>query len=202
MVIYKITNKNTGKCYVGQTIDDIKNRLRMHFSNNENTNVSYIRRAIKKHGKDNFSVGILGSYETVEDLNSAEEYFIEFHNCLAPNGYNLIKGGKNRRPSEITRLRQSLSHLGKTYPTRGPNKNPAWNKGKKGLSHCGFQKGHKDYTQHLKQPVLCSNGIVYSSISLAAKALNTSSGKICAVLKGTRNHTKGLTFTKVTNASN
>lgn len=199
MVIYKITNKTNGKCYIGQTTQQLQKRLLMHFTENVNTNVSYIRRAIQKHGKDSFSVGVIGEYQTIDQLNDAEEFFIDFHNCLAPNGYNLTAGGCNRMISEITRKKLSESHKGLKYPNKKKRTKPAWNKGIPKLPHTGFQKGHKSYAVHRKQAVICSNGKTYASITEAAKELETSSGKICAVIKGTRNHTKGFTFKKVSN---
>ena len=199
MIIYKITNKINGKIYIGQTRQTLKARMKAHFSSNMNNNNTYIKRAINKYGKDNFLIIELCSYNSLEQLNDAEEYFIEFYNCLAPNGYNLHGGGNSHLVSDVTRLKQSISHLGKSYKrTKG---SIPWNKGKKGLpNNGGFAKGHIGYG-HRHQKVQCSNGIIYNSIGEAARALNTSSGKICAVLKGTRNHTKGFTFKRIENAS-
>lgn len=109
MIIYKITNKLNGKCYVGQTVQKLNRRFQAH----ARLTKSAISLAIKKYGKDNFSLTELGHYKTLGQLNDAESYFIEFYNCLAPNGYNLHTGGNSHKVSDETKLKQSLSHLGK-----------------------------------------------------------------------------------------
>jgi hypothetical protein len=199
MTLYKITHKLTGKTYIGQTIQKLERRLAYHFSFNNRTSKSYIKSALQKHGKDAFSIDVIATYKTLEDLNAAEEYYIEFYNCLAPNGYNLHTGGNNHKPSVETLLKQSLSHLGKPNGRKGiKTGRPSWNKGIPRMPHCGFQKGHKSFISESRlMPVVCSNGKIYRSITEAAKELNTSTGKICAVIRGKRNHTKGFTFAYV-----
>lgn len=199
MLVYKITHKYSGKVYIGQTVQKLTHRLRAHFSLSQSHNNTYIKRAIQKHGKNAFTVEVVSNCINREQLNDAEMYFIEFHNCLAPNGYNNHTGGNNHIVSDETRLKQSIAHTGISTGRRREIYIP-WNKGQKGLpNNGGFAKGHKSYVAHRRQPIECSNGIVYESISAAAKALNTSSGKICAVLKGKRRHTRGFTFKKVQN---
>lgn len=196
MVIYKITNKLNGKSYVGLTKQPLAARLRAHFSNSKTHNNTYIKKAIQKYGKDAFTVSCLGEYCSLEQLNDAESYYIDFYNTLAPNGYNLQTGGNSHTVSDITRKKLSDSHKGLKYPNF-IRTTPPWNKGTKGISTSGFKKGHIGYHSRPEQVVVCSNGVTYQSISIAARSLGTSSGKICAVLNGKRNHTKGFTFKRV-----
>lgn len=109
MLIYKITNKLSGKSYIGLTTQKLKRRLEAHYRLTK----SAISQAIHKYGKENFSVLELGNYSSLEELNDAEEYFISFYNSLAPNGYNLHSGGNSHVVSEETKRKQSISHLGK-----------------------------------------------------------------------------------------
>ena len=81
MILYKITNKINGKIYIGQTIQTLKARLWRHFKKDSKSAISL---AIKKYGRDNFSIEELDSYKTLEDLNNAEEYYIDWFNCLVP----------------------------------------------------------------------------------------------------------------------
>jgi len=111
MIIYKITNKNNGKSYIGQT----KHRLGYRWSQhcNINSGCTLLSKAIKKNGKESFSLEILGTYDDQESLNSAEIYFIETYKSLTPNGYNLKQGGHNGGSlSEESRNKIRLSRLG------------------------------------------------------------------------------------------
>ena len=109
--LYKIVNRVSGKTYIGQTTRDVSVRWNEHRTDKRTK--SGITAAIQKYGKENFSFSIEGQYETLEQLNDAEEYFIDFYNCLSPHGYNLHSGGLNHKPSEESRKRQAEAQLGK-----------------------------------------------------------------------------------------
>ena len=85
--IYKITNTINQKVYIGQSIHPIQ-RFSEHCYNNTD---SLIHRAIKKYGKENFQFEIIES--DIEDYNEKEKYWINYYNCISPNGYNLSCGG-------------------------------------------------------------------------------------------------------------
>jgi group I intron endonuclease len=89
--IYKITNKLDGKQYIGKTRRDPYIRWREHkaYSHKDNP-YSYLWRAIKKYGIENFIFEVLESdVETNEILAKKEAGYILKYNSLAPNGYNL-----------------------------------------------------------------------------------------------------------------
>lgn len=88
-VIYVITNLLNGMKYVGQTTQPIKVRFRQHMKAN-----SYIGRAIRHDGVENFTVEVIEDCATFEQLNEREKFWIAFFNCMAPNGYNLTDGGE------------------------------------------------------------------------------------------------------------
>ena len=60
--IYKITNNIDGKCYIGQSID-INNRWIKHrskpFQVNDKSYNTYLYRAIRKYGLDNFTFEVI-----------------------------------------------------------------------------------------------------------------------------------------------
>lgn len=88
--IYKIENKINHKIYIGQS-NDPKKRFSSHCSISATSkDHSLIDKAIQKYGRDNFSLEILGWFE---DYNEKEKYYIKYYRCLAPNGYNILKGG-------------------------------------------------------------------------------------------------------------
>lgn len=89
MIIYKITNKLTGKCYIGQTSRTLSTRWKEHC----NQNYCIVDKVIKKYGKDNFSIEEIDCAETLDELNSKEIYWINYYNSKVPNGYNIADGG-------------------------------------------------------------------------------------------------------------
>ncbi len=106
-VIYKLTNKVTGKAYVGKTLD-LPARLRKHKSDN---NCIYLHRAIKKYGMDNFSKEVLAESDDEEQAYRIEEAMIVKHKTLKPFGYNLLeKDGTHRKlgAASLEKLAHSL----------------------------------------------------------------------------------------------
>ena len=82
--IYKITNLLNNKSYIGQSVH-IHRRWQEHCNPN---NKSQIAQAIQRYGKENFRFEVLEECAKT-DLNKRENYWIEFYNTLAPNGYNI-----------------------------------------------------------------------------------------------------------------
>jgi group I intron endonuclease len=110
MIVYRIINKINGKEYIGQTIKTLKRRWTEHCCAG-----SILYKAIKKYGKENFTQSIIHTCDNIEDLNLAEEYFIEYYNTMSPNGYNLHTGGNNHMVSDETRKKMSEAGKGKTW---------------------------------------------------------------------------------------
>lgn len=107
--IYVIKCTKSNKKYVGQTRTHRKNKKKYRpfgyigryndhiheaFSTKKNS-CWYLNNAIKKYGKECFSVELI-EYCGIEKLDEREEQYIEQYGTLYPNGYNLTKGGKNR----------------------------------------------------------------------------------------------------------
>ena len=113
--IYLITNKVTGKQYIGQTINTIEFRFSKHACKKVN---SAIHKAIVKYGKDNFVIEEIASCFSMDAMNALEEDLIKAYNTLSPNGYNLISGGRNRIPCEELRKAHSKKIKGMSYPSR------------------------------------------------------------------------------------
>lgn len=91
-VIYKITNKETGMSYIGQTISDISKRFYSH--KNDRRSNRYITNVINKYGEDAFIFEEIFACFDQDSLNSMEDFFIQSLNTIVPNGYNLRPGGK------------------------------------------------------------------------------------------------------------
>lgn len=90
MIIYLATNNVNGKCYVGQTIRSLEARWKDHCRTKDD---NYFHNAIRKYGSENFTVKVLDTAETEQELDLKEIYWIKKLNTLSPNGYNLREGG-------------------------------------------------------------------------------------------------------------
>lgn len=90
--IYKITNKITNKCYIGQSNNPQHHWIahKANARNNKYIGKSAIYDAIRKYGEDNFIFEIIGWFD---DYNEKEKYYIKYYNSLIPNGYNIQEGG-------------------------------------------------------------------------------------------------------------
>ena len=98
--IYKITNKNSGAVYIGQTSRDYKTRWNEHLNylgqDYDPQKASLLHRALNKYGKNDFDFEVI---EETDDLNEREQYWIEYYHCyiydpLYEKGYNMTPGGK------------------------------------------------------------------------------------------------------------
>ena len=114
--IYKITNKETGKFYVGK--HQTMNPMDDYFG----SGVAIVN-AIKLHGKDKFEKEILYTFTTSEEMDAKEREIITEELVSNPNCYNIGIGGeggpqfKDRKHSAETKAKISSSRLGKTFLT-------------------------------------------------------------------------------------
>ena len=97
--IYKITNKINGKSYIGQTIQNVKERFYQHCAKKCDKYIlnMVIHKAIFKYGKDNFTFEVIEEVPK-QQLNEREEYWTKYYNSYT-DGYNSTKGGqKGNKP--------------------------------------------------------------------------------------------------------
>lgn len=219
MVIYKITNKLDGQVYIGQTVKALNKRRNEHFNCDKNTP---LYAAIRKYGRENFTLEPLCSALKPEYLNELEVYFIAYYNSLTPNGYNLTAGGDSafkrsehtkkkqsnamlgHTVSEETRAKISASLMGQVSPRKGVTLSSETRKkisevqlGKKASEvtkarMAAAKIGSKAYNA---KAVMCiETGMVYGSTGEAARALGLQQTSISAVCLGKRQHTGKLTF--------
>ena len=152
MYVYCITNTLNGMKYVGMTSRTIEESKEYYGSG------VYITRAVKKLGKQYFEKEIIEVCDNIEDLREREIYWIKTLNTRKPYGYNLTDGGdgvvnldeKSRnkireklkllvgekhphygmKRSKETKLKMSLSQLGKTHTEETKQKLREVNSGK------------------------------------------------------------------------
>lgn len=94
--IYKITSNDTGKCYIGQSID-ISTRWQQHMYKAlyRNDNNKFYN-AVRKYGINNFTFEVIELCEKNQTiLDERERYWIEYYDSYN-NGYNSTKGGRTQ----------------------------------------------------------------------------------------------------------
>lgn len=89
--IYKITKKENGKSYIGQS-NDIERRFKEHQYKTDNP----IELAIQKYGVDAFEYKIIEEC-SLDELDEKEKYWIAYYNTYKGFGYNCNEGGGNSR---------------------------------------------------------------------------------------------------------
>ena len=92
--IYKYTNLQNGMIYIGQTKSSLEKRDSKHLQQlKDNT---YFHRALKKYGRENFSLELVEDKIPFNLLDQKEkEYIDKFESFYTTGkGYNLTQGGK------------------------------------------------------------------------------------------------------------
>jgi len=97
--IYKITNKQTGKVYIGQTAITIDRRWQQHLYNSYNhrndkgkDEYNYaLHRAIRKYGEEGFIIEVVEECDNLL-LSEREKFWINKYNSYY-DGYNETMGG-------------------------------------------------------------------------------------------------------------
>jgi group I intron endonuclease len=143
MYLYKILNKNTGKAYIGQTINKPEVRFGYHTQRlKKGTHDNeYLQRSFNKHGIDSFMFYTILKTDDLESLNLYEEQFIKILRATDRNfGYNIRPGGLNTKHSEETKKKISLAGMGRPKTENEVNllrersKGNTWGKLGKGIA--------------------------------------------------------------------
>lgn len=95
-IIYKLTNENNGKFYIGITSKTLRERWRGHCKKSDFGSTTNLHQSIAKHGKDCWKKEVLHKfYETSKKKAYAiEQEFIDKYNAYK-NGYNMDMYGWN-----------------------------------------------------------------------------------------------------------
>lgn len=117
-IIYKLTNKLDGRSYIGQTTLSFEERLKRH---KRNKSRSYITAAIIKYDIHNFVNEELYTSFSKEDLDIAEQLFINLFQSLSnQNGYNLkLSGSQPRNNSEVL-AKMAKNQIGRKHTNNKP----------------------------------------------------------------------------------
>ena len=97
IVAYIITNHKTdneNKQYIGITKQQIMRRYNQHWSEVKRGSKNLLHCAMRKYGKDAFTIEQIGSADSWDELLELERELICKHKTFVPDGYNLTLGGE------------------------------------------------------------------------------------------------------------
>lgn len=100
--VYLLTHRESGKRYVGQSID-----IARRWVNHRKCVGGRLAAALRKHGPDAFDWEIVELCPR-EELNDRETYYVWAFGSATPNGYNL-KGGGGQLGSVPPEMRRKMS---------------------------------------------------------------------------------------------
>ena len=167
MYLYKILNKNTGKAYIGQTINKQESRFSYHrqrLKKGTHDN-EYLQRSFNKHGLDSFMFYTILKTDDLESLNLYEEQFIKILRATDRNfGYNIRPGGLNTKHSEETKRKISLAGMGRPKTENEINLFIQRNKGNNWGS---LSKGKKVSEESKQKMSLAKQGVENSHLMKA-----------------------------------
>lgn len=103
-----------GKQYVGQTTRTLEQRWREHCYQR----YCIIDKVVKRYGKDNFTIELIDTAQTLDELNEKEVYWINYYNSKLPNGYNVTDGGSGITVAKTDdwKLKIGLANKGNKRP--------------------------------------------------------------------------------------
>lgn len=132
--VYKITNKVTGKIYIGITNQGSGTRYRHHWYEARIGDPCPIHKSMAKYGEENFTLEIIDFADTYEELKEKEKFYIKkFNSTDRSVGYNLTEGGDGtfgRLHSEETKEKIRQKALGRKASDETKKKMSISRKGK------------------------------------------------------------------------
>ena len=96
MLVYLMTNRVTGKQYVGQTTNTLRERRKLALVYIAKGARNPISRAILEYGINNFLWGTLHTCHSQAELDYWEAHYICVMKTLAPLGYNVQRGAGSK----------------------------------------------------------------------------------------------------------
>jgi len=213
MEIYCIKNNIDNKVYIGLTSRSIQRRYPGGFWKSPANN--YLRSAITKYSKDNFSIQTLIKCDSKESLNYWERYYINLYNsCNPAKGYNFSAGGYTYEITE--ELKKIRSKATKKYINNNPEELVRLNE----INHNYWNNPESRIKKSEQMKQICSSKAKRLKMALiqgsklfgvftkesdeyvgdwinkseCAEELFIDSRKICACLSGHRKSHKGLVF--------
>ncbi len=223
--IYVIKRVSDGRAvYVGQTVSPTR-RWKQHVYSAKAGRKEVVSQALRKHGVQNFEFCSLGvTFETQGGADDAERHMVKaLRTHVDSGGYNVAHGGQRfgrlgSKHTVETRAKMSAAQAGNTKALGLVRTAENCRKVSEALSGRPLSESHRAAivasaaTRELSKEVMArlglpndlraravvdSSGRRHASIQEAARTLNLSASKICAIINGRRRRTGGYGFTLV-----
>jgi len=94
-IIYKVTNQENNKVYIGQTIQTLQERKNKHYykaRQKDDYNTHFIN-ALRKYPEESFTWEIIDTANSQDELDNKEKEWINYYNSVE-EGYNTKDGGQ------------------------------------------------------------------------------------------------------------
>ena len=189
--IYKIENLNTGRVYVGSTVQGPVRRRDEHFSHLrcQKHDNQHLQRSFNKHGEDAFKFEVLT--EGIEGhRNELERICLSWFTKVYNQELVFFSGGRSRKhsPEAIEKMRQA--QVGRPINWDAINKSAAARRGKKQLRSSVRKRA---LNNPCRRPVInLSTGVEYESAPEAARQLGIDGSSISKACRGKLKTTGGF----------
>lgn len=190
--IYLITNLINDKKYVGLTTKSLRERFDAHL-NRACHERSVIQKAIKKYGKENFSIIEIDNALTKEDLFNKEREWIAKYDTYLGWGYNQTEGGGG-----IVNMSQEIRD--KISKTKSGKKIPKLQGRKRSIDE-RLKISRSLGAKRVKGVHKIFGNEIFHDYPTQAKKDGFNPSLVCAVIKGKRNHHKNYIFEYVNDAN-
>lgn len=117
--VYLVTNRVSGKQYVGITTQEVSRRWQQHCYDSRRRSGFLIHAAIRKYGDMTFDVRTVVHRIPGEKASLLEQRLIQELRTLAPHGYNLTLGGEHGKIHPDSVKRGAATRRGSPHPHMG-----------------------------------------------------------------------------------
>ncbi len=169
-IVYLLTNRITGKEYVGVTTLSIEERFHehVHSAKKPGSTTRALSLSIRKHGATAFDMDQLAVACTEIEMFTLEQHFVDQRRTLTPHGYNMTAGGDGLRGYQ--RSAETLQKLADAARGKKANERQL-----EGLRQSPASVGRRVRVWHVDSP---QESAVYPSVNVAAAVLGVSYASI------------------------
>jgi len=211
-IVYAARNRINSKMYIGQTIQNLSDRICDHYRCSKIHDYKFAR-ALRKYNKEDWNWHIIYNNVETSNLDIAEICAIYIHDTYH-SGYNSTEGGDfNPMKYEKNRIKMARSMLGKGNPMYGrrhsditKSKQSQRKKGKpKSIEHrqkmSESRKGHEFNAKCWKVTMPCGETEIIKNLAKYCRENNLNAGHMVKVANGQYANHKGYMVERLFNAN-